>query len=631
MPYLRIRSIEHPQSAVPKRSPNLMGLLLVVSLVLGACTQAPIKNNAGWTYQPPSDLPIPGVATTPVMSALGKKIMVAAPHPLASDAGFQILKAGGTAVDAAIAVQMVMTVVEPQSSGIGGGAFLLHADGSKLAVYDGRETAPAAATERLFMQANNEPMPYWDGLVGGRSVGVPGVLRMLQAAHQAHGKLPWAKLFQPAIRLAETGYPVSPLLAAYLAKDEFLKRDPDAAELFYDQDGRPKTAGSYIRNLELAKVLRLIAKNGADVFYTGSLAKDIVDKVKKHPTNPGLLSESDMAGYEAILREPVCSEYRQWRVCGVPPPSSGGLAVAQILGILQAKLSDAQMAALKPQRTENEDGTLGKWQVNEGAIHWLAEAGRLAYADRNAYVADTDYVPLPGGSTHSLLDPAYLAQRASLLGEKDLGRAKPGQPKGAQVSQTSVVNPERPATAHFSIVDGYGHAVSMTTTIEDTFGSRIMVHGFLLNNELTDFSYTPDENGQPVANRVQPGKRPRSSMAPTLVFDKLTGQLVLSVGSPGGPLIINYVAKTLVAALDWGLNIQEAIELPYFGSRNGFTELEHGQFDATILEALQVRGHHIDEVEWRSGVQGIMRTEVDGELFWMGGADPRREGMAKGE
>jgi len=546
-----------------------------------------------------------------------QNFMVSAANPLAVDAGYQMLRAGGTAIDAAIAVQMVLTLVEPQSSGIGGGAFLLHFDGKTVKAFDGRETAPAAVTADLFQGAHGQPLSFYDALVGGRSVGVPGVLRMLERVHKEYGRLPWSSLFAPAIRLADQGFAVSPRLATLVATDAHLKKDAVAAAYFYDREGKPWPAGHVLKNPELANVLRDIAAGGADRFYNGDIARDIEAKVEGHAINPGQLTAADIAAYEAKEREPVCTAYRAWTVCGMPPPSSGGIAVAQLLGILAHK----NMPTYRP------DHDVPPVE----AIHLFAEAGRLVYADRNRYVADTDFVPLPGNSVQPLLDNAYLAGRAALVTEKSMGQAQPGVPAMALTSLGIDSSPERPSTSQISIVDAAGNAVSMTASIEDAFGSRQMVRGFLLNNQLTDFSFNPADANGLVANRVQPGKRPRSAMAPTLVFETDTKKLVLVIGSPGGSAIINYVGKVLIATLDWGLSVQQAISLPNFGSRNGPTEIEQGRLPDSIADQLRAKGHDLRLMEQTSGLQGIMRGMVDGRQAWIGGADPRREGVAKGD
>jgi gamma-glutamyltranspeptidase/glutathione hydrolase len=440
---------------------------------------------------------------------------------------------------------------------------------------------------------------------------------MLEMAHKQYGKLPWASLFAPAIKLAEDGFAVSPRLADLLKNEQHLKKDPVAAAYFYDQQGNPRPAGYILKNPQLANVLREIANGGPDVFYKGQIARDIEVKVKGHPTNPGLLTASDIAGYQAKMREPVCTDYKSWTVCGMPPPSSGGIAIAQMLGILENK----DISAYAP-----KNGML-----NAEGVHLFSEAGRLAYADRGRYVADTDFVPLPGNSVQPLLDKKYLAERAALITDKSMGVAKFGTPPGVNVAWGLDNSPELPCTSHISIVDANGNAISMTTTVEDVFGSRQMVDGFILNNQLTDFSFDAVDANGPVANRVQAGKRPRSSMAPTLVFDKVTKKLVLSTGSPGGSAIINYVAKVLVGTLDWGLNVQQAISLPNFGSRNGPTELEQGRVSETLVEQLKAKGHNVRLMEQTSGLQGIMRTKLNGEEVWFGGADPRREGIVMGD
>nr|WP_315252899.1 gamma-glutamyltransferase [uncultured Duganella sp.] len=546
-----------------------------------------------------------------------QKFMVAAANPLATQAGYQILKQGGAAIDAAIAVQMVLTLVEPQSSGIGGGSFLMYADGKRVQSYDGRETAPAAADEHLFQDASGKPVSRETGVVGGRSTGAPGVLRMLELAHKQHGKLPWKTLFQPAIQLAQNGFAVSPRLNALISYDKFLARDPVARAYFYDAEGKPRPVGYLLKNPALAQTLREIADGGADAFYRGRIAQDIAAKVASHPTNPGKLTAADIAGYQAKERAPICSDYKQWTVCGAPPPSSGGIAIAQMLGIL-----------------ENKDISLYKpvnGQLTAEGIHLFSEAGRLAYADRNRYVADTDFVPLPGKGVNAMLDKGYLKQRAALIGDKSMGRANYGTPDSMQVAWGADTAIDKPSTSHLVAVDAFGGGLSMTTSVEDAFGARQMVDGFMLNNQLTDFSFDSQDDNGPIANRVQPGKRPRSAMSPTLVFDKGTQKLVLATGSPGGSTIINYVAKVLVGTLDWGLDVQQAISLPNIGSRNGPTELEAGRVSRAVVAELKARGHDIREYDQNSGLQGIQRRTVNGKQEWFGGADPRREGVVLGD
>jgi gamma-glutamyltranspeptidase / glutathione hydrolase len=546
---------------------------------------------------------------------LPQRHMVAAAHPLATDAGMQVLKAGGSAMDAGIAVQLVLTLVEPQSSGIGGGVFVVHHDGKRVQTIDGRETAPAAATPDLFMQ-DGRPMGFMDGVVGGRSVGVPGTLRALELAHRQHGKLPWKDLFQPAIRLAEEGFAVSPRLANFLrdpAIADSLRRDADARAYFYAADGSPHAAGTVLRNPALAVLLRQVAERGPVALHEGAVARDLVAKVRGHADNPGAMTEADLSGYRAKVRDPLCFDHRAWRVCGMAPPSSGTLVLAQALGMLSAH----DLAALPP---------VGK-SLNPRAVHLLTEAYRLAYADRDRYVADPDFVPLPGGDARALLSPAYLAQRSALIGERSMGKASPGVPLPSITSLADDRSPELPSTSHVSVVDGHGNSLAMTMTIEHLFGSRVMVHGFMLNNELTDFSFVPSVDGVPVANRVEGGKRPRSSMTPLLVFDRASGQLLMSVGSPGGAYIITYVGKVLVGVLDWKLPVQQAMDLPNFGSRNGPTELESMPDTTALAEALRALGHELRVMRLGSGLNGVQRTPRG----WIGGTDPRGEGKVSGE
>ena len=600
-----------------------------VCVLVAACTSTSVPSQSSSTlrtlpyrapdyaqqasYAPNAPEGASGYTEKPGWSA--QKFMVAAANPLATDAGYQVLKAGGTAIDSAIAVQMVLTLVEPQSSGIGGGAFLLHTDGNNVSAFDGRETAPAAADENLFMGADGKPLSFYGGVVGGRSVGTPGVLRMLAMVHQRYGKLPWDSLFQPAIILAEQGFAISPRLFAILSTEKYLAtNDPVAKAYFYNSDGSPKAIGTVLKNPELAATLRSIAIQGADVFYRGAIAHDIVAKVSNHSTNPGTLTENDLRNYQAKERAALCFDYRVYRICGMPPPSSGAIALAQILGMLE----HTDIARQKPIKTEQG------WQLPTEAVHLYSEAARLAYADRGQYVADSDFINVPAGLT----DPDYLRERGRLIGTQSMGTAKPGVPADALVAWAADRSPELPSTSHISVVDGNGNALSMTTTIEDAFGARLMVRGFMLNNQLTDFSFAAkDDAGKPIANRVQANKRPRSSMSPTLVFEKASGKLILSVGSPGGSAIINYVGKTLIATLDWGLNVQEAIALPNFGSRNGPTELEQGFASDALVNGLKARGHTVKIIDQTSGLQGIQRV-ADG---WFGGADPRREGVVRGD
>jgi len=571
---------------------------------------------------PQSDRPSQPEASSAFRSGLATvtatRHMAASANPLATEAGREILRAGGSALDAAIAIQLVLGLVEPQSSGLGGGAFLMHWDGKRVVAYDARETAPMAADEKLFLLPDGKAMAFYDAVVGGRSVGTPGAVRLLETSHKQYGKLAWARLFEPALRLADNGFPMSPRLNMLLASEKYLKSDAAAAAYFYEPDGTPKAVGTVVRNPAYAATLRAIQAGGADAFYRGAIPADIVKAVRSHK-NAGGLAESDFAAYQVKERDAVCTDYRQWRVCGMPPPSSGGVAIAQMLGMFSVR-----NIGVVPPVTVN-----GKLEPQADAVHLFSEAGRLAFADRGQYLGDSDFVPV---NVAGLVDPAYLRQRAQLIGDRSMGTAKPGVPPGTKAAFSPDMSPLKTSTSHISVVDSFGNALSMTTTIEDVFGSRVMVRGFLLNNQLTDFSFVPQADGLPVANRVQPGKRPRSSMAPTLVFDKASGQLVATVGSPGGSQIIGYVAKTLVGVMDWNLDVQQAIALPNFGSRNGPTEVEKGQVSSTLIDGLKARGHDVREVDMGSGLQGIVRVRLpDGRMGWSGGADPRREGIALGD
>jgi gamma-glutamyltranspeptidase/glutathione hydrolase len=547
--------------------------------------------------EPPS-----GVATR--AAATGLRFMVAAAHPLAVDAGHAVLKRGGTAMDAAVAVQLVLGLVEPQSSGLGGGGFVVHysAADRRVRTYDGRETAPAAARPDRFVGEFGRPMEFIDAVLSGKSVGVPGLLAALELAHRNHGRLDWDALAAPAIELAEQGFPVSSRLHALLEWDRWLARDAYAARYFYGEAGRPKPVGAMLRNPEYAAVLRAVAAQGARVFYRGPIAADVVSAVR---AGGGDLALDDFAAYRARERSPVCGAFRAYRVCGMGPPSSGGIAVLQILGILE--------------RLPQTDFTRDPAE----AVHFFAEAARLAYADRDRYVADPDFVDVP---VAGLLAPDYLATRARLVtADRSLVRAEPGRPAGAR-ARADGVEADLPATTHFSIVDEAGDAVAVTSSIEFAFGNHRFARGFLLNNELTDFSFVAEENGRPVANRVAGGKRPRSSMSPTLVFDA-DGRLVLVVGSPGGHAIIHYVARVIVAVLDWGMPLQAALDAPHFGSRNGPTELEAGTPVAALRPRLEALGHPVRVVPMTSGVHAVQR--VGGA--WIGAADPRRDGAARGD
>jgi len=576
-----------------------------------------------WADQP---LPAPPELGSGYRSGLqpvhANRHMVAAANPLASEAGRAMLRAGGSAIDAAIAMQMVLTLVEPQSSGIGGGAFILYWDGKRVQAFDGRETAPAAVTPTLFLQPDGTPMPFRAAQIGGRSVGVPGVLRALKMAHEQHGKLPWRQLFAPAIALARSGFPVSERLHALLAGDPFIADSPSMARYFLDEHGQPLAVGTLLRNPELAHTFERIAQQGIDAFYTGEIAEAIVAQVQGH-ANAGLLSLEDLRQYQAKERTPLCGPYKAWQICGMPPPSSGAVTVLQTLGILEAlqhAMPQRDFAKLPPSVSASPAGL----EPAPLAVHLIAEAERLAYADRAQYLADSDYVPIP---LKALTAPAYLAGRAELIGDFSMKHARPGKPQGADLALAPDRSPLRISTSHLSAVDDSGQALAMTTSVKAAFGSHLMVKGFLLNNQLTDFSFIPQEKGKLVANRVEPGKRPLSAMAPTLVFSQASGELVASLGSPGGSQIIGYVNKALVGLLDWRLDPQQASNLPNFGSRNAGTEVEAGLISPALVRQLTAWGHEVTPMTMTSGMQIIQRTGAG----WAGGADPRREGVALGD
>lgn len=575
---------------------------------------------------------------------------VATAHPLATQAGHDILQAGGSAVDAAVAVQMVLGLVEPQSSGLGGGAFLLHSQGTRVQAFDGRERAPAAASEDMLLNDQGQPLPFDQAVVGGRSVGTPGVLHMLALAHRQHGRLPWARLFEPAIRLATDGFAVGPRLHAQLAADAHLRLDPTALAYFYQANGQPHPVGHVLRNPALAALLQRIASEGVSAFYQGEVAQAMVHKVQQHPRNPGRLSLDDLAQYQALERDPLCfvhqvrdaapmasgrrspsrafaaqadsataqASVRRLRICGFPPPSSGTLAIGQILGLLQHLTPPPALQASLPS---------ADW------LHVYSEASRLAFADRAQYVADPAYVRAPGGDWQHLLAPAYLRERARLIGPTRMPQALPGAPVRGEPSAyaPSLPQPEL-GTSHLSIVDAQGNAVAMTTTIESAFGARQMVQGFLLNNELTDFSFAPrDVQGRPVANRVEPLKRPRSSMSPLLVFDPDSGQLLMSLGSAGGEMIIHYTAKALLGVWHWGLSPQQALDLPNYGQLGGPIWLEAQRFSVATQTSLRARGAAVQARELTSGTQALVRLRRNGQAVWVGASDPRREGRVQGQ
>jgi gamma-glutamyltranspeptidase/glutathione hydrolase len=541
--------------------------------------------------------------------------MVVAANPIATQAGLDVLRAGGSAADAVVAVQMVLGLVEPQSSGIGGGAFLVwyDAESGTLTTFDGRETAPAAATPELFLGADGKPLDFFDAVIGGRSVGVPGVPRLLETVHKKYGRLDWAKLLQPAIELAESGFTISPRLNTMITEDiGRLDTQPETRAYFFDALGSPRAAGAMLRNPEYAESLRVLADGGADAFYKGSLAGRIVAAVNGHPTNPGKLDLKDLAAYEVKERPAVCAPYRGLSVCGMGPPSSGALTIGQILGMVEP----FDLATLGRDDPES-------WRI-------IGDASRLAFADRERYIADSDFVNVPKG----LLNADYLKARSALIRRPTAlpdAEVKPGEPPwdkagldGAELRLDGKAF-DMPATSHFSIVDAKGNVAAMTTSVENAFGSRQMAGGFILNNQLTDFSFAPEKDGAAVANRVEPGKRPRSSMAPTIVLKD--GKPLYALGSPGGSSIIPYVATTLIGLIDWKLDMQAAISMPHMLNRFGTYELEAGTKAEEFAEDLKALGFETKIGDLNSGLHGIAVTP-DGLV---GGADPRREGVALGE
>ena len=599
---------------------------LWVAAVVWACSYSLLAMGQPANVSELARLPDEPKAYTPKKGWATKGFAVASAHPLATQAGYEILNAGGSAIDAAVAIQMVLTLVEPQSSGIGGGSFILHHDGMRIEAYDGRETAPAAATEKLFLDVNGKPIDFKDAVASGVSVGVPGTLSVLELAHQAHGKLPWSRLLQPAIDLAVSGFKISPRLHATLLATPELKNDATARAYFFDAMGRPYPVGHLLKNPELAQVLKAVAARGSLALKEGPWAQAIVNKVRQHPQRPGAMTLQDLAQYKAKKREALCFDYsakqtlREFKICGFPPPSSGALAIGQILGILN--------------HTPAANMPLMQGLPSSDWLHFYNESAKLAYADRAQFVADPDFVAAPGGQWQNLLSPNYLLQRSRLIGSQSMLSAVAGQPTPQPQTWAPMPDQTEYGTSHISVVDQWGRALAMTSTIEASFGAKLMVNsgqgrtgGFFLNNELTDFSFAPkDVQGLPIANRVEAGKRPRSSMSPTLVFDKATGQLKMSGGSPGGGAIIHFTTKLLVGTLNWNLTVQEAIDLPNFSNLNGPSFLEENRFPQATIQGLKNKGHEVIELPMPSGLQAI---EVTPSGFF-GGADPRREGKVMG-
>ncbi|MDR6951775.1 gamma-glutamyltranspeptidase/glutathione hydrolase [Ancylobacter sp. 3268] len=566
-----------------------------------------LGQQASDTQAPEAPSAIAGAAK----SATSTHWMVATANPLASRAGAAALRNGGNAIDALVAAQAVLGLVEPQSSGLGGGALLVYWDAAakRLTTFDGRETAPRAATPTLFQDAKGEPLKFMSAVVGGRSVGTPGTPRLLEFVHRRYGHIAWAHLLRPAVRLSEEGFPVSPRLSKLIAEDaETLKANPATAAYFFDDKGAPLAVGATLKNPAYGDTLRQLARYGSAAFYRGPIARDIVRTVRG-AGNPGVMTLEDLRAYRVKERAPVCADYREVDVCGMGPPSSGALTVGQILGMLQSY----DLKALGPESPE-------AWRL-------IADASRLAFADRDRYMADQDYVPMP---TKGLLAPDYLKSRAELLrGDDALPEVAPGNPTWDH----AMMAPKRaddeaielPSTTQITIVDAAGNVASMTSTIEAGFGSRLMVRGFLLNNELTDFSFRSQRDGVPIANRVEPGKRPRSSMAPTIVMKD--GKPLLALGSPGGSQIIGYVAKTLIAHLDWGMDLPAAIAAPNVLARFDTVEIEEGTPAEALEPKLAALGFKVKKAPMTSGVQAVLI----GPNGLTGAADPRREGSVIGE
>jgi gamma-glutamyltranspeptidase/glutathione hydrolase len=621
----------------------VLALGVALAGLAGCASRAPVPAPAPTPTS--TDAPLPEVAGGGAAPAATerprlRRHAVVAAHPLAADAAAALLDAGGNALDAAIAAQLVLAVVEPQSSGLGGGAFLLHWDAREVAAWDGRETAPQSATPDRFLRADGTPWPLAVAVASGRAVGVPGLVPMLQAAHRAHGRLPWARLFEPAIALAEQGFAVGPrlhaLLQAELKGTGALARDAQARAHFLDAEGRPWPVGHRLRNPALAAVLRTLARDGARAMTAGAIAEDIVRRVNAHGALPAAgMTADDLARYRPQRRAPLCADWTErWRVCGMPPPSSGPLAVMQALALLDRL--DRRDRLEPAERTDRTDRSAAPAAPPDAAwLHRFTEAQRLAFADRNRHVGDPDFVAAPGGRWERLLDPAYLDARAALVGPRSLRQAPAGDPTAASpVALAAPMAAPEGGTSHVSVVDGDGRAVALTTSIEAMFGARLMSDGgsglpggFLLNNQLTDFALQPrDAEGREVANRVQPGKRPRSSMSPVFVFDRRDGTLVAVAGSALGAHIIPAVARTLVASLQWGLHPQDAVAQPNVSALNGPTLLEAGRFDAAVVQALRERGHEVIEQPLPTGLGLLVRR--DG--VWHGGADPRREGVVRG-
>ena len=594
--------------------PSIMGFLVFLWVALSS-TLAQEKNDLlqpevdveiGTEFSKISDLVAHSLdAKNNGESVVGNDWMIVTANPYATDIGAAILRGGGTAADAMVAAQAVLGLVEPQSSGMGGGGFLVWYDSKsgELTTLDGRETAPLLANDRLFQNYNGEPIKFWDAVIGGRSVGVPGMPALLELAHSKWGKVQWADLFKQATALAEHGFIVSDRLSGLLEHEHTRMSSSTKAKSYFFPKGQPLAQGELLINREYAALMRQLADNGSDIFYFGPIADAIVYKVRENTRNPGLLNHEDLANYAVKERPALCTKFRNYEVCGMGPPSSGAIGVGQILGMInkfpKGKIRDPQTLRL------------------------IGDATRLAFADRGRYVADGDFVSVP---TKELVEEQYLSKRASLLNRRNaIPVVTAGEPIASLTHRWAPdLSIEKPSTTHVSIIDAYGNALSLTSSIENAFGSRLMTNGFLLNNQLTDFSFRSSANGTPIANRVEGGKRPRSSMAPTIVLED--GKIVLVIGSPGGSRIIPYVSNTIVAILDWGLDVQEAVSQPHAVNRFGIYEIEEGTSLTGLKKWLQELGYEIKERPLNSGLNVILKK--DGKLY--GGSDPRREGIAIG-
>ncbi|MCP1773011.1 gamma-glutamyltranspeptidase/glutathione hydrolase [Neisseria perflava] len=576
----------------------------VLAAVLSGCAAQPSASIQ--TASADNHAPERGTGLTEQKLVRAKQFMAASANPLATEAGYAVLKRGGSAVDAMITMQTVLGLTEPQSSGLGGGAFVVYWDNQakKLTTFDARETAPQAVTPQWFLDENGKPLGFMQAVVGGRSVGVPGVPKLLEDMHKRYGRLKWAALFEQPIRLAEVGFTVSPRMAKSIEQNQqYLQRYPQTAAYFLP-DGKPLAAGTLLKNPAFARSVRLLAEQGSPPFYRGALARNIVNAVNNAADNPGKISLADLENYRVIERTPVCAPYREYALCGVGAPSAGAVALGEIFGILQQQ----DMKALGAENIHS-------WR-------WLGDASRIAFADRDAYIGDPAFVKVP---TEALLSPSYLQARAEDIRQTD--KALPSVKAGVfQTQYAQGLAPELPSTSHIVVVDKEGNVLSMTTSIENAFGSTLMANGYLLNNELTDFAFNPQgADGKSVANSVAGGKRPRSSMAPTIVLKN--GMPYLALGSPGGSRIIGFVAKTLVAHLDWGMDIQTAIAYPNLLNRGYAYEIEEHTAAAAKAAALEDLGYKVQVRDLNSGVQGI----VIGRDGLQGGADPRREGKVMGD